>query len=185
MVISIGCDEMAEDDQLEKLIWMHGRLSGQIDREFDLLGQRTLWLITGNAFLFTVTALSVQQLSGEFYLAYAVILVSVVLLGIRLSKLALGAMEAAQDVVTEWKQKRALVESKIQKTIGDDALFALFPLTPATDRKSSYLGMLPHSVLPSLIIKAWYAIGVSIVIAVAVWLCLDWIEVIQASTVGG
>lgn len=102
-------------DRKEDLKWIHQRLTDQVDREFELIGQRLTWLITGNAFLFTTFAISMNSNSSALkpYLIF-----SAAFLGLLLCFVAHVSIKVARNAIGLRKESRTVVEDKIKIIIG-------------------------------------------------------------------
>ncbi len=170
------CDS---DDEIKdtKTLWIHKKLTEQIDKEFDLLGQRMTWLISGNAFLFTAfmvglnlkTSISsiVEVSTGGVKIPLVVmhpiekivILSGIVFLGLCICFVTYVAMAAARQVIEEMKSERAVYEIKLQQEIG-----FVFPITvpyrKAGTNGSHDLGNIMHRNLPYMIAGVWSVLGI-------------------------
>ena len=161
-----------------KTIWIHQKLTEQIDKEFDLLGQRMSWLISGNAFLFTAFFVGLNIKTSTTSLLHVTInstkipfvvfhplekviaLGCIALLGCYICYVSLIAMTAARQVIAEMKKERFKYEIHIQKQ-----LHYTFPITVPYRKAGSHdLGHIMHRNLPRVVASMWfilYSIAVS------------------------
>ena len=152
-----------------KAIWLHEKLTEQIDKEFDLLGQRMTWLISGNAFLFTAffvgfniktsneRLISISLAGADIPLVVLhpveklLALGCIAFLGCYICFVSLVAMSAARQVIAEMKKERFGYEVKIQRQLG-----YLFPITvPYRASGSHDIGNMMHRSLPGVVAFIW------------------------------
>lgn len=135
--------DMNKKYNLHKWKWTHKELSDQIDREFNLLGQRMTWLLTGNSFLlggFILTLSSLRKVGEhcekteyysatlyillskvgehcekiEYYSATLyILLVGIIIIGLTVCVLTIETIQAALKVIQNRKELREICEKHI------------------------------------------------------------------------
>ncbi len=137
-------------DNIDSWKWIHQQLTDQIDREFELLGQRMNWLLTSNAFLLTVTAISIGASdSSKFYTLAPVLMCGAAILGTIICFLSYFVMKAARQAIIERKMNRETYEVKIRAEYEFD-----FHITVPTD-VGHFVGNSPNYILPISISFIW------------------------------
>ena len=144
----------------KNLVWLHEQLTHHIDLEFDLLGQRLNILVTGNAFLFTSTAIALGASSNSRYIFHLNYLVPAMVLiflffGIAICYMSLVTMNAARKVIREKKEKREIVEEYLKNEMRRDGFSFLGSIAVHYNRENHRRGHLLYKYLPKLIIIIW------------------------------
>lgn len=139
-------------DNIEHLKWLHEALCSQIDREFELLGQRMIWLVTSNAFLFTVMAILHNNENQSVPPDPVIVIMKggIPILGILICSLAYITMYVARVMVRKLKANRVQVENEIKKKLDFD-----FEITVSAKETGHILGNLPYWILPLAISVIW------------------------------
>lgn len=153
-VRAVRCDLSPEKS------WLFEVLNNQIDREFDLLNQRLVWLISGSAFLFTALALSAANVDRGHSLLWLLML-GIPILGICLAGACLWALWAGHAVIQERKLGRQRIEESIGPMVGADRL----KVSVSVDSPRHKLGQLPYLIIPLLLIGSWLVALVGVVAA--------------------
>ena len=141
------------EDELNSWKWIHQKLTDQIDREFELMGQRMNWLLAGNAFLYTVVAISIGVNKNSAIGDIAPILIyGASTLGIIVCLACYFSMKSARKVIFLMKEKREIYEGKIKERLDFD-----FNITVPTNA-GHFVGNVPYYILPFSILTVWIAV---------------------------
>jgi|GEM_PF-5335185 len=144
-------------DNIDTWKWIHQQLTDQIDREFELLSQRMNWLLTSNAFLFTVTSISIGiNDSSKFFHVAVILILGAAGLGLLICVLSHMVMKAARSSILERKTDRCVYEEKIRQEFEFD-----FNITVPANA-SHIIGNSPYFLLPTAIALIWIVIILSI-----------------------